>query len=631
MNSILFELLCICFIFYLYLGFYSYKVDKKSKVSSIFLALCISTSLWALGFAFMLISPNIEIANLWRLVASFGWCFFNGLFLEFAFSLKNPNEKNFSIKIRSLLYIPSILFFINTLIRQPSEIVIRQYYGWVDIYGITIMGTIYAIYCAVTFIASLLIIFLWGKYSNKNRNKKQMKIILITSFISFSLVSITDLILLAMGIIVFSSGIISVSISMGGMWYAIIKHRMMSISPEFVSEYIYKAVNEPIIILSEDFVVKHCNEACLNITGYNYKEMEQKSLEVLINSRDLNLNAVIKEGHVSNIEVDVQRKNVEPIVCELTGTVIYDEYKDILGIVILLHDVSEKKNAIKIQQRYNLELKYKISERTSKLQEFNLILKNEIRDRILAENQIRHFVYHDALTGLPNRKNMLENVDILLVNKNKKFAVFFIDLDNFKNINDNFGHQAGDTILKIVAEFCIAVNTSYKQLIQVNFVELVINILHKHSLSPKYLNLEITEEDAMEDFESIINILKKLKSFGIKISLDDFGTGYSSLSYVNKLPINILKIDRSLITNLEEGSKNIVIINLIIMMAHSLNIKVVAEGIETKAQFNILNELQCDLIQGYLIGKPVDASDFEEKFIKSSLIDAFALPFITAI
>lgn len=827
MNSILFELLCICFIFYLYLGFYSYKVDKKSKVSSIFLALCISTSLWALGFAFMLISPNIEIANLWRLVASLGWCFFNGLFLEFAFSLKNPNEKNFSIKLRSLLYIPSILFFINTLIRQPSEIVIRQYYGWVDIYGTTIMGTIYAIYCAVTFIASLLIIFLWGKYSNKNRNKKQMKIILITSFISFSLVSITDLILPAMGIIVFSSGIISVSISMGGMWYAIIKHRMMSISPEFVSEYIYKAVNEPIIILSEDFVVKHCNEACLNITGYNYKEMEQKSLEVLINSRDLNLNAVIKEGHVSNIEVDVQRKNVEPIVCELTGTVIYDEYKDILGIVILLHDVSEKKNAIKIQQRYNLELKYKISERTSKLQESNLILKNEIRDRILAENQIRHFVYHDALTGLPNRKNMLENVDILLVNKNKKFAVFFIDLDNFKNINDNFGHQAGDTILKIVAErlksiirssdticriggdefiiilkdfrssanferiaidigkilsvaitykethlfigasigisifpehgtdvdtlirnadlamyevkhnggygydiysaemsnkaidkltmkiklnkavlnnefigyyqpiinlktmkvlsaeslirwkledviipplefisiaknvgeivaidnwmlenaciqckkwhdlgaeeFCIAVNTSYKQLIQVNFVELVINILHKHSLSPKYLNLEITEEDAMEDFESIINILKKLKSFGIKISLDDFGTGYSSLSYVNKLPINILKIDRSLITNLEEGSKNIVIINLIIMMAHSLNIKVVAEGIETKAQFNILNELQCDLIQGYLIGKPVDASDFEEKFIKSSLIDAFALPFITAI
>jgi len=112
-----------------------------------------------------------------------------------------------------------------------------------------------------------------------------------------------------------------------------------------------------------------------------------------------------------------------------------------------------------------------------------------------------------------------------------------------------------------------------------------------------------------------VHILTELRSFGIKISLDDFGTGYSSLSYVNKLPINMLKIDRSLIINLEQGSKNIVIINLIIMMAHSLNIKVVAEGIETKDQFDILNKLQCDSIQGYLIGKPVDAFDFEEKFI----------------
>jgi len=613
---------------------------------------------------------------------------------------------------------------------------------------------------------------------------------------------------------------------MGGMFYAIIKHRMMSISPEFVSEYIYKAVNEPILILSEEFVVKHCNEACLNITGFNYNELEQKSLEVLINSSDYNLNDVIREGHVSNIEVDVKRKDLDSLVCELSGTVIYDEYKDILGIVILLHDVSEKKNVIKIQQRYNSELEYKIAERTSKLKESNLILKNEIRERILAEEKTRYFVYHDALTGLPNRKNMLENVDILLANKNNKFAVLFMDLDNFKNINDNFGHQAGDAILKIVSErlksivrssdivsriggdefiiilkdfkssenlekvaidigqilrtsitytdtqlligasvgisifpehgtdvdtlitnadlamyevkhnggygyhiysselsnkaidklsmkiklnkavsnnefigyyqpimelktmkvlsaeslirwklegtiilpsefisiaknvgeivnidnwmlenaciqckkwhelgveeFCMSVNTSYKQLIQVDFVELVIKVLQKHSLPPKYLNLEITEEDAMEDSELIINILTELRSFGIKISLDDFGTGYSSLSYVNKLPINMLKIDRSLIINLEQGSKNIVIINLIIMMAHSLNIKVVAEGIETKDQFDILNKLQCDSIQGYLIGKPVDAFDFEEKFIANSLIDAFDLPLINA-
>jgi EAL domain-containing protein (putative c-di-GMP-specific phosphodiesterase class I) len=120
----------------------------------------------------------------------------------------------------------------------------------------------------------------------------------------------------------------------------------------------------------------------------------------------------------------------------------------------------------------------------------------------------------------------------------------------------------------------------------------------------------------MEDPESIINILCQLKNLGVKISLDDFGTGYSSLSYVNRLPIDTIKIDRSLIINLEEkGSKNILIVKSIIRMAHSLNIKVVAEGIETDEQFTILKELQCDLIQGYLIGKPMDASNFKENFI----------------
>jgi EAL domain-containing protein (putative c-di-GMP-specific phosphodiesterase class I) len=164
-------------------------------------------------------------------------------------------------------------------------------------------------------------------------------------------------------------------------------------------------------------------------------------------------------------------------------------------------------------------------------------------------------------------------------------------------------------------DFSISLNTSYTQLKQPNFPQLVENILDAHSLSSQYLNLEITEDEAMEDPESIINILCQLKNLGVKISLDDFGTGYSSLSYVNRLPIDTIKIDRSLIINLEEGSKNILIVKSIIRMAHSLNIKVVAEGIETEEQFNILNELQCDLIQGYLIGSPMDASNFNKNFI----------------
>ncbi|MCB2307456.1 EAL domain-containing protein [Clostridium estertheticum] len=163
--------------------------------------------------------------------------------------------------------------------------------------------------------------------------------------------------------------------------------------------------------------------------------------------------------------------------------------------------------------------------------------------------------------------------------------------------------------------FSISVNTSYKQLIQANFVQLVMNICRNQSLDPKYLNLEITEDEAMEDINLIIKVLLELKSCGIKISMDDFGTGYSSLSWLSKLPIDTIKIDRSLIINLDNNSKNIVIIKAIIAVADSLDIKVIAEGIETETELLTLKELGCQYIQGYLIGKPMMASDFQKKFI----------------
>lgn len=422
------------------------------------------------------------------------------------------------------------------------------------------------------------------------------------------------------------------------------------------------------------------------------------------------------------------------------------------------------------------------------------------------------FAYYDELTGLPNRKKLLETIGMQLHNKNERFAVFFVDLDNFKNVNDNFGHQSGDTVLKIVAErlkliitandtlsrfggdeftiilnnlessavveefaenirtilipaiidnnnnelhigasigvsifpehgsnvdtlinnadlamfevkhnggygykiysteikdksidklnmkikldkalknnefiayyqpildmksmevigceslirweqedkiispmdfvpmakkigelvaidnwmienaciqcrkwhdmgskdFYISVNTSFEQLTSVNFVELVKKLLYNQSLPSRYLCFEITEDEVMENPDLIIKVLNELKAIGIKIYLDDFGTGYSSLSYVNTLPIDIIKIDMSLIKNLNKDSKNILIVKSIIEMSHNLNIQVVSEGIETKEQFNILNELGCDFIQGYLIGKPLPPANFQQNFI----------------
>jgi len=366
-KTMLFIILCICFIFYLFLGVYTYQRDNKSKVNIIFFALCISVSLRAIGYAFMLISPNDGIANIWRIVSALGWCFINGLWVSFAFSLKDTKRKNSNSKIQCSLYIASMIFFISNLIYEPSKVVSREAYGFVDnLYSSTTIGTVFSIYIAGSFIAGFVIIYFNMRKCQKNRVRKQMKIILITTLITFCLTAISDLICPALGIKVFPSGIIAIFIWMSGMWYAIDKHKMMSISYELVSEYLFEAVNEPIFLLGEDFLVKNCNEASLNVTGYNYKDLKGNSLHAIINFRNFNIKTIMQAENVINIEVDLHRENKEDLICELSATVIYDKYKDILGIVTLLHDVSERKKIAEIQKKYTL-----------KLEESNLKLKNE--------------------------------------------------------------------------------------------------------------------------------------------------------------------------------------------------------------------------------------------------------------
>jgi diguanylate cyclase (GGDEF)-like protein/PAS domain S-box-containing protein len=155
----------------------------------------------------------------------------------------------------------------------------------------------------------------------------------------------------------------------------------------------------------------------------------------------------------------------------------------------------------------------------------------------------------------------------------------------------------------------IALNVSSRQFDQPNLIEIVQEALQDTLISPRCLELEITESTIMRNPEKAIRILTELNALGIGISIDDFGTGYSSLSYLKRLPLDFLKIDQSFVKGLASDPRDQAIVRATIAMAHSLNMKTIAEGVETEEQFSFLREHGCDEIQGYLFSRPLPAEE----------------------
>jgi EAL domain-containing protein (putative c-di-GMP-specific phosphodiesterase class I) len=150
----------------------------------------------------------------------------------------------------------------------------------------------------------------------------------------------------------------------------------------------------------------------------------------------------------------------------------------------------------------------------------------------------------------------------------------------------------------------VAVNVSSVQFSRDDFAETVVQVLEETGLASSLLQIELTESVVMPGYEETLEKMKRLQSMGITISLDDFGTGYSSLSYLPRLPFDALKIDQSFVAQLEVRADSWAMVQSLISLAHNLNMAVIAEGVETAVQMQILRDLGCDEMQGYLLGKP---------------------------
>ncbi len=158
-------------------------------------------------------------------------------------------------------------------------------------------------------------------------------------------------------------------------------------------------------------------------------------------------------------------------------------------------------------------------------------------------------------------------------------------------------------------DLLVAVNLSALQFAHANLVPVIKAAIKRHAIPPACLEMEITEGVAMDDADEVLTRLKELKEIGVKISIDDFGTGYSSLAYLRRFPVDKLKIDQSFIHDMLESSEATSIVRAVIALAHGLSLCVIAEGVEQQAQREVLVELDCDEIQGYLLSRPISFED----------------------
>ena len=168
----------------------------------------------------------------------------------------------------------------------------------------------------------------------------------------------------------------------------------------------------------------------------------------------------------------------------------------------------------------------------------------------------------------------------------------------------------------------IAVNISARQFQHPGFIDLVEEILAETGLPPEYLELEITESVAMHDAERTTATLHALREVGIQLSIDDFGTGFSSLAYLRRFPLSKLKVDQSFVRNLSVNEHDATIAHTVILLGHSLKLTVIAEGVETKEQLDILRRLGCEEMQGYYFSRPVPAADLSALLIEGRRLAA---------
>lgn len=312
---------------------------------------------------------------------------------------------------------------------------------------------------------------------------------------------------------------------------------------------------------------------------------------------------------------------------KMSGAFLIDENEIQISMSIgMVHYPNDGNNVDELLRKSDLAM-YKAKELgKNQYKLYEASLEDEITDRLILENHLRNALGRGEF--VLNYQPQIDTVTRDIVGFEALIRWYspeygYVSPMKFIPIAEGMGliNKIGEWILKEACEFSIMINQKFKknivvsinispiQLNQDNFIDILKKVIEETNVSHDIIGVEITETSLMERFDENAKKLEIVRDMGIQISLDDFGTGYSSLNYLMKLPIQTIKIDRSFIVNMTNNTKGIKIIESIITLAHNMGLNVTAEGVETNEQLDILHFLKCDVIQGYIFGKPLSEEE----------------------
>jgi diguanylate cyclase (GGDEF)-like protein/PAS domain S-box-containing protein len=287
---------------------------------------------------------------------------------------------------------------------------------------------------------------------------------------------------------------------------------------------------------------------------------------------------------------------------------------------VLLKNAETAMYRAKEQGRNNYQLYNSLMNATAFKQ---LLMENNLR-RALEKKEF--VVYYQPQYDLKTHK--LTGAEALIRWKHPDLGIIFptefislaeetgIIIEIGEWVIENVFTQVKTWELSRIKNFCVYINLSGRQFLQQNLFNRIDDILRKTQVNPNLLGLEITESVAMKNPDLTSQILSNFKKKGFRLSLDDFGTGYSSLSYLKSFPLHVIKIDQSFVRDITSDANDAAIVSAVVALAHSLNLNVVAEGVETQEQLEFLTTKGCDQAQGYLLGHPLPIAEFEKLLLK---------------